>query len=224
MKIFNIDSKSAGSPSQRQAILMDNLGERIRDERRIRKLTLEELSQKTGLSKSFLSQIERSLAQPSVSSLKKIAQHFGISVVNLFTNGSSLPPLKNLPSLNGGKNNPSSLVEDVKVVRRVRRKTLSLPGSKVSYDLITPDLNRQIEILFLRLSPGESSGNEPITDPPGEKCCLILKGTLEYRVGEEVHVLKDGDSIYHPSHYPHSWYWIGDDPVEVIVVLSPPSF
>jgi transcriptional regulator with XRE-family HTH domain len=64
---------------------MENLGERIRDERRRRRLTLEKLSQKTGLSKSFLSQVERGLAQPSVSSLKKIAFQFGISVVNLFT-------------------------------------------------------------------------------------------------------------------------------------------
>jgi transcriptional regulator with XRE-family HTH domain len=204
---------------------MENLGERIRDERRNRKLTLEELSQKTELSKSFLSQIERGLAQPSVSSLKKIAQQFGISVVNLFTNESTTSPaLKNPSTLEGGKISQPSYVEEVKVVRRARRKTLSLPGSKVSYDLITPDLNRQIEILFLRLSPGESSGNEPITDPPGEKCCLILKGTLEYRVGEEAYELKEGDSIYHPAHLPHSWYGIGNEPIEVIVVLSPPSF
>lgn len=204
---------------------MENLGERIRDERRIRKLTLEELSQKTGLSKSFLSQVERSLAQPSVSSLKKIAQQFGISVVNLFTDEfNTSPTLKDQPSLEGGKSNRQSYVEEVKVVRRARRKTLSLPGSKVSYDLITPDLNRQIEILFLRLSPGESSGNERIIDPPGEKCCLILKGTLEYRVGEEAYELKEGDSIYHPAHFPHGWYGIGDEPIEVIVVLSPPSF
>lgn len=204
---------------------MENLGEKIRDERRIRKLTLEELSQKTGLSKSFLSQVERGLAQPSVSSLKKIAQQFGISVVSLFAN-EPMPPSasKGRPSLEGAKTNPVSYVEEVKVVRRVRRKTLSLPGSKVSYDLITPDLNRQIEILFLRLSPGESSGNEPLKDPPGEKCCLILKGTLQYRVGEEVYELKEGDSIYHPAHFAHGWHGIGNEPIEVIVVLSPPSF
>ena len=205
---------------------MENLGARIRDERRIRKLTLEELSQKTGLSKSFLSQVERGLAQPSVSSLKKIAQQFGISVVNLFSNESmpSPPSLKNHSSAEGGKNNHFSSGEEVKIVRKARRKTLSLPGSKVSYDLITPDMNRHIEMLYLRLSPGESSGNEPIIDPPGEKCCLILKGTLQYRVAEDTYELKEGDSIYHPAHFPHGWCGTGDDPIEVIVVLSPPSF
>ncbi len=204
---------------------MENLGDRIRDERRIRKLTLEELSQKTGLSKSFLSQVERGLAQPSVSSLKKIAQQFEISVVNLFSNESPpSPALKNHSSVEAGKINYLSSGEEVKIVRKARRKTLSLPGSKVSYDLITPDMNRHIEILFLRLSPGESSGNEPIIDPPGEKCCLILKGTLQYHVAEETYELMEGDSIYHPAHFPHGWSGAGDVPIEVIVVLSPPSF
>ena len=204
---------------------MENLGDRIRDERRIRKLTLEELSQKTGLSKSFLSQVERGLAQPSVSSLKKIAQQFGISVVNLFSNESMpSPSLKNHSSIEGGKSNHFSSGEEVKIVRKARRKTLSLPGSKVSYDLITPDMNRHIEILYLRLSTGESSGKEPIIDPPGEKCCLILKGTLQYHVGEDTYELKEGDSIYHPAHFPHGWSGTGDEPIEVIVVLSPPSF
>ena len=205
---------------------MENLGERIRDERRIRKLTLEELSQKTGLSKSFLSQVERGLAQPSVSSLKKIAQQFGISVVNLFSNESMLSPptLKNHSPVEGGKNNHFSSGEEVKIVRKARRKTLSLPGSRVSYDLITPDMNRHIEMLYLRLSAGESSGNEPIIDPPGEKCCLILKGALQYRVGEDTYELKEGDSIYHPAHFPHGWCGTGEGPIEVIVVLSPPSF
>lgn len=62
---------------------MESLGDAIRDERRKRKLTLERLSEKTNLSKSFLSQVERGLTQPSISSLKKIAQEFAINVVDL---------------------------------------------------------------------------------------------------------------------------------------------
>lgn len=103
-------------------------------------------------------------------------------MVNLFTDGANAHNnLGHLPSHGGQRINESSFIGDVKVVRGDRRKTLSLPGSRVSYELITPDLNRQIEVLFLRLTPGESSGDEPIIDPPGEKCCLVLKGNLEYR-------------------------------------------
>lgn len=204
---------------------MENLGEKIREERRKRKLTLELLSQKTGLSKSFLSQIERGLAQPSVSSLKKIAQEFGISVVSLFANETNNRNILNLvPAFEARKQDGRSYVQDVKVVRRNRRKTFTLPGSKISYELITPDLNRQMEILFLRLSPGDSSGEEPILDPPGEKCFLVLKGSMEFRVGEEVYNLEEGDSIYHPAHIPHSWRGAGNEPIELIAILTPPWF
>jgi transcriptional regulator with XRE-family HTH domain len=201
---------------------MENLGERIREERRRGKLTLEKLSQKTGLSKSFLSQVERGLAQPSVSSLKKIARELGISVVDLFAgetdqqNRFGFPPT--VP-----KNGPK-YAEHFQVVRTNRRKSLTLPGSKVSYDLLTPDSNRQLEVMYMRIDPGEHSGEEPMVDLPGEKFGLVLKGTLEVRVGEEVQDIRAGDSIYFPAHFPHSWRGMGKEPIEVIWVLTPPRF
>ena len=201
---------------------MENLGERIREERRKGNLTLEKLSQKTGLSKSFLSQVERGLAQPSVSSLKKIAQEFGISVVDLFGNE---PDQKNRlgSSPNFNQNGPS-YVEGLQVVRANRRKSLTLPGSRVSYDLLTPDLNRQLEVMYMRIEPGEHSGEEPMVDLPGEKFGLVLKGSLEFRVGDEVQQIKAGDSIYFPAHLPHAWRGTGKEPIEVIWVLTPPRF
>lgn len=201
---------------------MENLGERIREERRRGKLTLEKLSQKTGLSKSFLSQVERGLAQPSVSSLKKIARELGISVVDLFAgetdqqNRFGFPPTVS-------KNGPK-YAEHFQVVRTNRRKSLTLPGSKVSYDLLTPDSNRQLEVMYMRIDPGEHSGEEPMVDLPGEKFGLVLKGTLEVRVGEEVQHIRAGDSIYFPAHFPHSWRGMGKEPIEVIWVLTPPRF
>jgi transcriptional regulator with XRE-family HTH domain len=201
---------------------MENLGSRIRDERRKRKLTLEVLSQQTELSKSFLSQIERGLAQPSISSLKRIAREFGISVVDLFPSEIDLesqvgavPPIKK---------NGQTYVEEVQVVRASRRKRLTLPGSYVSYDLLTPDLNRQVEVMFMRINPGEHSGEEPMVDLPGEKFGYVLKGTLESKVGDRLYQLNAGDSIYFPAHFPHSWRGLGEDSIEVLWVLTPPRF
>jgi transcriptional regulator with XRE-family HTH domain len=137
---------------------MENLGLRIRDERRKRKLTLEVLSQKTELSKSFLSQIERGLAQPSISSLKRVAREFGMSVVDLFPSESGLE--NNVGSLPPVKKNGQSYIAEVQVVRANRRKSLTLPGSYVSYDLLTPDLDRQVEVMSMRINPGEHSRRE----------------------------------------------------------------
>jgi len=201
---------------------MENLGERIRDERRRGKLTLEKLSQKIGLSKSFLSQVERGLAQPSVSSLKKIARELGISVVDLFAGEADQQNRFGFPPT-FSKNGPK-YAEDFQVVRANRRKSLTLPGSKVSYDLLSPDLNRQLEVMYMRIEPGEHSGEEPMVDLPGEKFGLVLKGILEVRVGEEVQQIRAGDSLYFPAHFPHSWRGMGKEPIEVIWVLTPPRF
>lgn len=201
---------------------MENLGSRIRAERRKRKLTLEVFSRKTELSKSFLSQIERGLAQPSISSLKRIAREFDVSVVDLFseeakkTDSSGSPPN---PQKNG-----KTYVEEVQVVRASRRKSLTLPGANVSYDLLTPDLNRHLEVMFMKINPGENSGEEPMIDLPGEKFGLILTGMLEVSVGKDMYRLSAGDSIYFPAHFPHSWRGLGQEPIEVIWVLTPPRF
>ena len=107
---------------------MENLGDAIRDERRKRKLTLERLSEKTNLSKSFLSQVERGLAQPSISSLKKIAQEFAINGVDLFSLEQQEKAHRD-PPVAAGKS-AQAYVEDAKVVRANRRKSLTLPGLK----------------------------------------------------------------------------------------------
>jgi transcriptional regulator with XRE-family HTH domain len=201
------------------------LGKRIRAERQKRQLTLEKFSKKTGLSKSFLSQIERGNTEPSITSLKKIAAEFGYSVVNLFPNGNGSE--SNWGYQNGTLEHAAKKPEyitNVSIVRADKRKRLALPGSNVVYDLLTPDMKRQLEVMYMRVTPEENSGEEPMVDSPGEKLCIVMKGKLEVRVGEEVHRLESGDSIYYPAHVPHSWRALEGDTIEVIWILTPPSF
>lgn len=202
-----------------------DLGKKIRKERQNRQLTLEKFSQMTGLSKSFLSQVERGITEPSITSLKKIAKQFGFSVVNLFQNGDTLNAnwqYRNAPIRYPEKT--MNYVEKAEVVRADKRKRFALPGSKVMYDLLTPDMNRQLEVMYMRVSEGENSGEQPMIDPPGEKVGLVLKGSIEISVGSEVYQLKEGDSIYYPANIPHSWRALKGDPIEVVWILTPPSF
>lgn len=204
---------------------MEKSGLIIREERKRRNFTLEQFSQRTGLSKSFLSQIERGLSQPSMTSLKKIAYVLGMSVVDLFikdTNQNSHYGRFPLYADNGEKN--QTYVTDVKVVRADYRKKLSLPGAKVVYELLTSDLRRHLEAVYMKIDPNETSGDEPMKDPPGEKLCIVLKGSLEVRVEDEVHQLHDGDTIYFPAHFVHSWKGLGNNTIEVIWVSTPPCF
>jgi transcriptional regulator with XRE-family HTH domain len=202
--------------------LMD-LGKKIRQERLNRQMTLEKFSDMTGLSKSFLSQIERGITEPSITSLKKIAKQFGFSVVNLFQNGDA--PNSGWTYHQHDQKGPAAKhVEKAEVVRGDRRKRFALPGSTVMYDLMTPDMNRQIEVMYMRVKKGDHSGDEPIVDPPGEKVGLVLKGSIEFTVGGESYLLNEGDSLYYPAHVPHSWRAVEGNAIEVIHILTPPSF
>jgi transcriptional regulator with XRE-family HTH domain len=205
--------------------MLNELGKKIRDERLSRQMTLEKFSEMTGLSKSFLSQIERGITEPSITSLKKIAKQFGFSVVNLFQtddapnsgwtyhqNNQKGPPVK------------SHYVEKAEVVRADRRKRFGLPGSTVMYDLVTPDMYRQLEVMYMRVKKGDHSGDDSMVDPPGEKVGLVLRGSIEFNVGGESFLLNEGDSIYYPAHVPHSWRAVEGDTIEVIHILTPPSF
>ena len=61
-------------------------------------------------------------------------------------------------------------------------------------------------------------------DPPGEKMGIVLKGSLEVSVGDDVYQLEEGDSIYYPTSVPHPWRALKGDIIEVIWILTPPSF
>jgi transcriptional regulator with XRE-family HTH domain len=204
---------------------MEKVGLTIREERRKRNLTLEQLSQKTGLSKSFLSQIERGISEPSMTSLKKIAYVFGMSVVSLFVKDANQNAnYDRFPPANENGKDGENYINDIKIVRAGHRKTLSLPGAKIVYELLTSDLRRHVEAVYMKIDPNETSGDEPMKDPPGEKLCIVLKGSLEVKVEDETHQLHGGDTIYFPAHFTHSWKGLGNHTIEVIWVSTPPCF
>ncbi len=195
-------------------------GQIIRDERRLRNMTLEQLAEETGLSKGFLSQIERSQAQPSVATLKKIAQVFGMSIIDLFVEEHAL---MNTDLLEENRKQEEDYITDVTLVPADKRKKFILPGSHIVYEMMTSDLNRKMQILYLKFSPGDSLG-EKIQDPKGEKCLILLKGAIEYTLGEDVHVMREGDCIYFPASLKQSWKGIGDVDIEALVIMTPPWF
>jgi len=78
--------------------MKDSLGERIRSLRDTRGQSLKQLAEATGLTQSFLSQVERELTSPSVASLRKIADAKGVSVAQIaigwaLSQGSDIVPL-----------------------------------------------------------------------------------------------------------------------------------
>ena len=194
--------------------LNQSLGTRIRQRRRALNLRLVELAEMCDISPSFLSQIERDQANPSISTLHEIANALGVTVAFFFTN-----PDDELNMIASEPNQEPSAY----VVRANARKTLIYPGSGIRNELLSPDLNRAIQMMYVVMPPGTDTGPEALVHE-GEECGVVLQGTVEIWVGDEHFILGPGDAIYQKSTIPHRSKNIGDEDVIIVVAITPPSF
>ncbi len=181
------------------------IGKTIREFRLARNMSIKELSKKTNLTSSLISQVERNLISPSLNSLTKISSALKVPMVSFFTEAT----LKPCPITR----------------KKQRKKTVIFSSSHIIYQLLSPDPNKKIEFLLVEIEPEEDENeeNELITHT-GEECGYVIKGELEVRLGKERYHLKEGDSIYFQSRIPHRFKNTGKGKVISIWAMTPPSF
>lgn len=192
-----------------------NFGSRLKSFRSEKKMTLQEVAEAAELSKSFVSQVETGSAQPSIGSLKRIADVLGITLADLFEEDTEEVP----ESEGSGSPQPDGAV---RVVRANRRKHLEWPtGAHAA--LLTPDLRGKLEVILTTYVPSEEARVDTYTHE-GEELGFVMEGTFEVQVKDETYLLEEGDSIHFPSHLPHSTRAVGEVPVKTLWVITPPSF
>lgn len=197
----------------------ESLGAQIRQHRKQKELTLADLADQCNISTSFLSQIERGQANPSVTTLYTIAQAFQLPVAAFFTDSNPGDGREIAQS----QTDLSFATSSAQVVREDQRKMLIYPGSGIRNELLSPDLQRTIQLIQVVMPPGTDTGDTPFIHD-GEECGIVLQGQLETWVGDERYILGPGDSIYHKSTIPHRSRNIGDTDVVIVVAKTPPSF
>jgi transcriptional regulator with XRE-family HTH domain len=188
------------------------LGAKIRALRNDAGLTINALAAGAGVSSSLISQVERGVAEPSLSSLRRIANFLDAPVASLFVGNEDVPA------------DSSNRRGERLVVRAGGRKLLKAPESDMTYELLQPDLSgRLCEIIQVEFPPGSRMPEEPVTHS-GEESTVVLTGELvAFHDGEEF-TLHAGDTI---SWNPEIEHWIenrGSKPATVITVVSPPTF
>lgn len=193
-----------------------SLGRRIRKLRKEQDLLLIELAEECDISPSFLSQIERDQANPSISTLHDIALALGVTMGYFFATPNDANDLRNNDMGNQKKHS-------AQVVRSDQRKTLIYPTSGIVNELLSPDLNRDIQMMWVVMPPGTDTGNQPLMHA-GEECGVVLQGEIEIWAGDEHYQLGPGDAIYQESTIPHRSRNIGDEDVIIVVAITPPSF
>lgn len=180
-----------------------NIGEKIKQLRKERDMNISDLAQKAELSSGLISQIERNIVTPSIVSLWKIAQSLEVTVGYFFD-------------------------EEVKpsvspVVTRKTRKRISASDNNAIYELLSADLNRKIEFLYITIKVGDYSSKNFVTHE-GEECGIVIKGRLMVKMEDKEYILEEGDSIYFDSTIPHRYINVGNEVCESVWAMTPPSF
>ena len=205
--------------------LNSSMGSKIRALRSSQGLNITELAERTGLTPSMISQLERALISPSIATLKKICDALGIPISYLFEEAEmQLSGNANAPEAAGHLKagemahtaapapmsalhleaylkmfSPANSEGISPVVHEQNRKFLS-PGKGIRFYLLNPNLAGPIEFIYNEYDPGANTGRYSHF---GSECGLILSGELVVEIKDKVYRLKKGDSITFDSSDPH---------------------
>ncbi|MBA3235065.1 MAG: helix-turn-helix domain-containing protein [Chloroflexi bacterium] len=193
------DARASADPPSPAGV--ESIGEGIRRERLRRGLTLAQLATQVNLTVSALSQIERGASDPSISSLRRIAQAFDVPMFQ-FMVGTAQREI---------------------VVRRNRRVKLNLPDRDLEYELVSADTSGEFEVLSLTIAPGASTSATP-SSHTSEECALVLRGQIVAEVAGQRYELADGDSVKIHRELLHRFTNESDTDTDMIIIISPPTF
>lgn len=174
------------------------LGFRLRDLRANRGWTLEELAERTGLSKPFLSRLEAGDRQPSIAAVLTLARAFGVSVGAMFE---SATPVDACVVVRGGK----------APVRRNEGLTYAPLSSNARFANLQP-----MKLIVSHRRKGDEQYQHD-----GEEWVYVLSGRLRVSVAGVPHDLDPGDSAHFDSRQPHRLTALGGRDAELILVACP---
>jgi len=179
------------------------VGKRLRAARTKRSLSLRSAAERAGISASYLSLVERGLAEPSVSLLQRVASVYGGTLLEFFGSAPAGPA-------------------GPKLVRSTERRRLRGFDRVEIEDLVTFP-NAVLEIDIFSVAPGGGSGGAYSHD--GEEAIYVLSGELDIWLDETEHYhIGAGDTLYFHSPQQHRWMNQSSATTRLFWVNTPPTF
>lgn len=181
----------------KEAISVD-VGQRLRELREARRISMRELARRSSLSANALSMIERNLTSPSVSTLNKLASALEIPITTFF------------------RQEP----EKTQIVFKKASERNRVPFMRGLWEgLGGESFVGKVEAFMLTLENGGSSGPHGMLHT-GHEFVFCLRGTLEYEVAGEIFLLESGDSLMFASQLIHRWRNPGKTVANAIIVIT----
>ncbi len=190
------------------------MGDRLRQARKARGLSLRGLAEVLGVSPSLISQVETGRAKPSVNTLYALASELGISLdVLLFMD---TPPVTRAGTRSASSEPPESALPHDPVQRAASRMSIRL-GSGVVWERLTTESIRNVDFLYVTYEVGgASSPEDEFQRHSGQEWGYVLSGSLRVKIGFDEFVLGPGDAITFDSGTPHRLFNAGDKPARAV--------
>lgn len=182
------------------------IGEKIRGQRQQRRLTLQEVSDLTGLSKPLLSQIENEQVVPPLATLLKIARGLKVDIHFFFEDEANR---QKLVITRGDELRPDLQRQAVNTATRpyiYHSLAHGMRHKNMEPFLVEVESTKWDDKLFFR-HDGE------------EEFLYVLDGSINLHYGSDVYLLKAGDSAYYDSSQPHGLVSVGGAKARIVAVL-----
>lgn len=175
------------------------IGKKIKELRLKNDLTLEELASRSELTKGFLSQLERDLTSPSVSTLEDVLEALGTNLYEFFEKP-----------------------KEEKIVFKKQDFFVDKQEDKTIEWIVPNAQKNDMEPIVLTLSPQASS--QVITGHDGEEFGFVLKGMVDLIIGDKKHRIKANETFYISNEQSHHIYNPGKSDAKILWITTPPMF
>jgi transcriptional regulator with XRE-family HTH domain len=206
MAIRLLRARPAALPDERlpDADTEAPVGDQVRELRKAKAMTLQQVADAAGISVGYLSQIERNQSRLPIGVLRRISDVLGVHIQWFFQHEA------------GGNDAERDIV-----VRASSRRRMTFTGLGISEELLTPNLGGPLELLMSTIEPGADSEDY---SHDGAEAGLVIKGTLDLWVARRHFRLEAGDSFAFKSSEVHRCANPGRVPTKVVWVITPPHY
>jgi transcriptional regulator with XRE-family HTH domain len=184
------------------------VGEKISQIRQMKKVSVEELAERTGMDNSLIQKIEKDKNVPSLAPLIKIARALGVRLGTFLDDSSSYGPVV----VRSGEYHKGVRFTSQQSETREHLNFFSLAFDKVG---------RNMEPFIVDIEPSQKS-DYMLSTHEGEEFIYVLEGEIEINYGKEIYNLKKGDSIYLDSIVMHNVHAGNNSPARILAVVYAP--
>lgn len=185
----------AGSAAKKAGI---NIGPKLRTRRKELNLTLDELASQCGVTKGFLSDVERDKASPSVATLIQVCSVLSLPVGDLFTPSESA------------------------IIRKADRAPIKYGGHDIQDYMINPYRQSRMQAIISVMEPGGGGGKQLYSVDSDEEFVFVIQGRVRIILETEEVVLEEGDTMTFNPRLMHSFMNDSEtEPANALFIVTP---